>query len=374
MSLGAKGDLFGDLRTSFLIEGQEQSRLLLRALDNGFDVSQAERIAHHWVGCGGFLGFPEISEWAVEIQSLLRQPKSEVAERLRQGFTNMARLFTGRIETGPVPTPEPIRAPAVIDDRLADSSVAMIGFTGDELGNLRQALDAIPAFSRSFPCEEAPPSHSRLDRFDLLVVRLCERPDRCTWGRPDSLERAGCRPLLLVGPPHAVARQSAVFGSPNRDFLVTPWTIDELLLRARQVLAVQQPQPRHGSTQQPEAKQVRVLVADDDPTITSVVGATLQNHGLVCHLARDGGEALETAQSWSPNLIILDVMMPKLDGFEVLSRLKAESNTRHIPVVLLTARQQEADIVRGFALGADEYIVKPFNPMELVARLRRFLR
>jgi DNA-binding response OmpR family regulator len=75
-----------------------------------------------------------------------------------------------------------------------------------------------------------------------------------------------------------------------------------------------------------------------------------------------------------PHAIILDVNMPELDGFAVLTQLKQNDRTRSIPVVMLTGMRQEKDIIRGFALGADDYVVKPFNPMELAARLRRLLK
>jgi DNA-binding response OmpR family regulator len=114
-------------------------------------------------------------------------------------------------------------------------------------------------------------------------------------------------------------------------------------------------------------------VADDDPTITALVATTLTNSGYVCHVAHDGGEAIEVTRQLRPDALIVDINMPRRDGYEVLATMKNDRRTRTVPVVLLTARQQETDVIRGFELGASDYVVKPFNPMELVARLRRLI-
>jgi CheY-like chemotaxis protein len=117
-----------------------------------------------------------------------------------------------------------------------------------------------------------------------------------------------------------------------------------------------------------------VVVADDDLIVAALVAATLNSHGVRCHLARHGREALEMTRQLVPSALVLDINMPGMDGFEVLTRLKDDPLTASVPVVLLTARQQEADVLRGFGLGADDYVVKPFNPLELLARLKRLQR
>lgn len=116
-----------------------------------------------------------------------------------------------------------------------------------------------------------------------------------------------------------------------------------------------------------------VLVADDDPDILTLVGFRLERAGYDVLPARDGEEALALALERQPDLAILDVMMPKLDGYEVTQRLRDNSATSGMPVILLTARVQEADITRGFEAGADDYIKKPFSPQELRARVQAIL-
>jgi len=100
----------------------------------------------------------------------------------------------------------------------------------------------------------------------------------------------------------------------------------------------------------------------------------LMNSNMNCEAVSGGKGVLKAVQTSKPDLIVLDINMPDLDGFEVLSALKKNQNTKDIPVVLVTARQQESDIVRGFALGADDYVKKPFSPLELVARINRSVR
>jgi DNA-binding response OmpR family regulator len=116
-----------------------------------------------------------------------------------------------------------------------------------------------------------------------------------------------------------------------------------------------------------------VLVADDDPDILTLVGFRLERAGYEVLPARDGEEALALALERQPDLAILDVMMPKLDGYEVTQRLRSNRATSGMPVILLTARVQEADITRGFEAGADDYIKKPFSPQELRARVQAIL-
>ena len=116
-----------------------------------------------------------------------------------------------------------------------------------------------------------------------------------------------------------------------------------------------------------------VLVADDEPDVRELVAYRLRRSGYEVVEAGDGQEALELALDRLPSLAVLDVMMPKLDGYELTRRLRAEETTRDMPVILLTARAQEADIARGFEAGADDYLRKPFNPDELVARVRAVL-
>jgi DNA-binding response OmpR family regulator len=116
-----------------------------------------------------------------------------------------------------------------------------------------------------------------------------------------------------------------------------------------------------------------VLVADDDPDILDLVTFRLDRAGYEVVQARDGQEALDAALERTPDLCVLDVMMPRLDGYEVTRRLREESATKAVPIILLTARAQEADVQRGFESGATDYVKKPFSPQELRARVEALL-
>ncbi len=115
----------------------------------------------------------------------------------------------------------------------------------------------------------------------------------------------------------------------------------------------------------------RVLVADDDPLIQRLVRTHLDRAGFRVLSAGDGEEALDVAATEQPDLIVLDLMLPKLDGFEVCRRLREFSL---VPVVMLTARGEQVDKMKGFEAGADDYLTKPFAPPELLARVRAVLR
>ena len=115
----------------------------------------------------------------------------------------------------------------------------------------------------------------------------------------------------------------------------------------------------------------RILVVDDERTVTEVVERYLQLEGYDVATADDGLEALRLAQEWAPDLVVLDLMLPQLDGLEVCRQLRKDS---HLPIIMLTARGEETDRVVGLEMGADDYMVKPFSPRELVARVKSVLR
>ena len=116
----------------------------------------------------------------------------------------------------------------------------------------------------------------------------------------------------------------------------------------------------------------QVLVVDDEPNIRELVQVALKFHGCSVTTAASGKDALRQAEATRPDLIVLDVMMPDLDGFEVCRRLRAAGN--EVPVIFLTARDTSSDTVTGLAIGGDDYVTKPFSVEALVARVRAVLR
>ncbi|MCW2288803.1 MtrAB system response regulator MtrA [Leucobacter luti] len=115
----------------------------------------------------------------------------------------------------------------------------------------------------------------------------------------------------------------------------------------------------------------RILVVDDDRALAEMLGMVLQGENFETEFAFDGNEAVEKFRETRPDLVLLDVMLPGLDGIEVAEKIRAESGT---PIIMLTARTDTRDVVRGLEAGADDYVVKPFNPVELIARIRARLR
>jgi two-component system phosphate regulon response regulator PhoB len=118
----------------------------------------------------------------------------------------------------------------------------------------------------------------------------------------------------------------------------------------------------------------RVLVVDDEPDITALVAYHLAKSGYRVSTAASGTEALRAAREERPDLVILDLMLPGRSGFDVLAELRAQSDTKDVGVILLTARKDEPDRVKGLSLGADDYLAKPFSPQELVLRVGAVLR
>lgn len=115
----------------------------------------------------------------------------------------------------------------------------------------------------------------------------------------------------------------------------------------------------------------KILVIDDEPSIVNLITAYLKQEGYEVHTAADGPAGLKAARAFKPDLIILDIMLPGMDGIELLSRLRRESE---VYVILLTARTEETDKVVGLSVGADDYVTKPFSPRELTARVKAALR
>ncbi|HVM11769.1 MAG TPA: response regulator [Actinomycetota bacterium] len=118
----------------------------------------------------------------------------------------------------------------------------------------------------------------------------------------------------------------------------------------------------------------KILVVDDDPDIARFVELNLRTHGYETHVASDGEEALERAFAVGPDLVLLDVTMPKMDGFEVAQRLRSDPRTSNVSIIMLTARALSVDKVLGLTAGADDYVIKPCDPVELVARVKGTLR
>ena len=117
----------------------------------------------------------------------------------------------------------------------------------------------------------------------------------------------------------------------------------------------------------------KILVVDDEPEAVELLEFNLKQAGYVVTTAEDGAEALKKARTQSPDLIVLDVMLPEMDGFEICKALRLDSATRRMPILMLTAKAGEIDRVLGLELGADDYLTKPSSPRELLLRIKKIL-
>ena len=117
----------------------------------------------------------------------------------------------------------------------------------------------------------------------------------------------------------------------------------------------------------------RILIADDEPNIVAAIEFLLTQSGYEVQVARNGEEALTVVESCVPDLVLLDVMMPKKSGYEVCTRIRERADWRHVKVVMLSAKGREAEVNRGLAIGADLYMTKPFSTRELLAKIKELL-
>lgn len=121
-------------------------------------------------------------------------------------------------------------------------------------------------------------------------------------------------------------------------------------------------------------KRENIFIIEDEPDILEVLEYTLGREGFSVASSRDGEQGLRQVRKQKPDLLILDLMLPSVDGIEICRRLKSDAATRRVPVLMLTAKSEESDIVLGLGVGADDYMAKPFSPRELVARVKAVLR
>ncbi len=117
----------------------------------------------------------------------------------------------------------------------------------------------------------------------------------------------------------------------------------------------------------------KILIADDEPNIVTAVEYLLQQNGYEVHIARDGEQALELVEACKPDLVLLDVLMPKKSGYEVCARMRERADWRHIKIVMLSAKGGEAEVNKGLSMGPDVYVTKPFSTHDILAKVKELL-
>jgi len=357
------------LQQQFIEDGLERCRELLASLDEHVDAARIAHQMHQWAGGAGQLGFHSITDAVRRFEQLLRDfPVSE--PEVRERLNDLLVEFSGQRD-------RLAGVPEHFAQALREKNVAVVGFPRPQTHLVCTSLGRTGARPRIFPASEDLGCESVRD-CELVVVHINSGADftklqaAAEGPLAGRLFLAGERGHLMALPPGL--QSSAV------DFLFNGWEADELLLRL--AMAVQRKAPPAFVAPEkavlpggdPRARVTaipRVVAVDDDPIMLALLRTTFRNQGTQCETADNGRDALRLIREVTPHVVVLDVNMPEMDGFEVLSTIRAEGLPTQ--VVLLTARQQEHDVLRGFQLGADDYLVKPFSPLELVARIKRLL-
>jgi DNA-binding response OmpR family regulator/HPt (histidine-containing phosphotransfer) domain-containing protein len=335
------------------------------AIERG-DAKAVRELAHGIRGSSGQVGAMSMSQTCASIEAvvatgslrgvleLLDQLEGEL-ERARQDLRTIARegLNERRAES-------PSRGRTAMDLtalHLALSGKRVVAHTGREAG---VKLDE--AFAGTGCRVEHIQDAATAGNADLLF-----------WeGNLDALGKlrdGGLRVPVIVLARKSELAQVERFPALNADFVGEPFHAEDLQLRACLRLTNSVESPRGNGTSAD-----RVLVAEDDPLIARFLVSNLEGSGLqVLHVV-DGDAALEALGKERFGLVVLDINMAKTDGYGVLSQLRLRPENRATPVLMLSSRIQEHDIVKAFDLGADDYVTKPFNPLELVFRIRRLMR
>jgi two-component system cell cycle response regulator DivK len=349
------------IRRRFLEEGCLQSRQLLMDIGPNFDVAKASSLAHKWIGAAGVLGYVEIAAHSRIVEDLLTA--SGVKEKvLRESISELVLAFADPREGALDPLPESVIA------ALAEKRIAMVGVAPEEAERLCIVFERLGARPRLFDADEGPESDS-IRQCNAVIVHVREETMGAAW------LNAGCpavsgQALLLVGSRDQIMALDPAVQARAQEFLIDGWQPEEALMRLSFALS-RAAAPTSAAPLGASVEQARVLIADDDITVLSVLNKSLREQGVDCRAVISGEEALRLIKEYRPNAIVLDVNMPGMNGFEVLEAVRRQDFP--IRVVMLTARRQEQDIIRGFNLGADDYIVKPYSPMELIVRLKRLL-
>jgi CheY-like chemotaxis protein len=363
------------VRRRFLSDSVAQVQRMLAEPDERVDEGKLLRQVQDWARAAAVLDFGAIALLAREVEKLLRTGRPSPAD-IQDALSNLMVAFVEPPEgtLGPVPD--------FITEALRGKRIALVGFSGEEAEQLCGALERASARPRLFGPEVLDCDAIR----DCTMTLVRVGPDSRNWfmtQRPGQLNES---PLILAGPRDLILALDRSVHLRAEEFLIDGWQPEEALIRLTFALL------RRGRAPAVEVREELapnvvpvvagaaealglsgdVLLADDDLTVRLLLRSAFQSVGIKCLLAANGTEALGTLRAARPAVAVLDINMPGMDGYEVLAAARGEGI--RTKVMLLTARQQEADVTRGFTLGADDYVTKPFNPAELVARVKRLLK
>jgi two-component system cell cycle response regulator DivK len=361
------------VRRRFLEEGVQQSRLFLESLERDFNVAESLRITRGWMEAASALDYPVLSILAGEALKLLRMREPDRV-MLVDAFSNLMVGFVEPPESalGPIPS--------WVETALKGKNIALAGLASEDGERLTAALERVGAKPRVFDAAQKP-SPEAMAATNLVVVHVRPGTFGSYWLHPLTVADLK-QPLVLIGVRDHLLDLEPIVLTRASELVIDGWQPEEALMRFGHALSraagrvqctlSEGSKPNFGVPMQREVnRETEVLLADDDLTVRMVTRTLMQNAGIKCRMACDGTEALQAIRDCRPTAAIIDVNMPGMDGYEVLAAVRSEMLP--VRIILLTARQQESDITRGFTLGADDYVVKPFNPPELLARVKRYL-
>lgn len=353
------GDLLTEMRNNFLAEGLEQCDRVLKELKSNADSGKEvlRRVLSRWAGMGETLGFPEISTQARKVQALFTATRLENDEVIR-AIEAAQRRFCAATRNEPELPLELIRG-------LMDVRIGLVNFSEEEANRIRSG--ARRANVHAVIERTNGESVENQAGYAALIINVCV----------PSAEAAVHRPQWSVPAVFIASRASleALAELPSRayDFLIAPWEAEEVLMRVYRLIGKKTVPPPTVDSVPTQKRRSRILIADDDPDLVVLVSEILGRFGMDTDVARSGQQALDMVSRRPPDALILDVNMLDLDGFEVLKKLRRNLSTKELPVLLLTARSQASDIARGLGSGADDYMVKPFDPSNLATRVEKII-
>lgn len=357
-------DLLRELRNTFIAEGAEASRRYSQA-DSLKEIEAMRRVAHHWTGMGGTLGYPEITQRARQLEELLETAPGEWAPHVARCFAEIRELFVRSIGTASEPA-----VPKDLVENLTSKQIGLVGFNDAEAARVRAAFDQVHATARDLGALHLGLGSDAMRANDLIILNTCSEQGARCW-ESVAAQPLLDKPILLISSRTSVMDSKPALLDRAVDFVFAPWDAEELLCRARRVIGQKPkpPEPALGRNSRPV-----VVIADDDPIIHSLLSPMLGKLGVDTFSARDGQEALDSVRKLSADLLLLDIGMPRMSGLTVLREIRKNQGNHTLQIMMLTVRQQQNDIGMAFAYGANDYAVKPFDPDDVTMRIMRLLR
>ena len=344
-----------ELQESFIKGGKGVSRQLLVSVDGEFDSAKAIRTVHQWVGSAGLLGYPAIAQRARDVETVLRSALCTPA-RLRGPLTNLARTFhnpAGALSEGWSQS---------VARALGGKRIALIGLDGDAADLFCGTLEQVGARARLFEADQSPYGDA-VGTCHLIVVHV--RPENmiCRWLANDAPGLPSL-PTLHFGTAEHVLSLSSQVQERAAGFLVDGCLPEEVLMRLRLAIT----QRASVFSRAPVESPGELVMAYGDVASHPLLEAKMKEYGLRYHVASNGPETILLLRHVQPRAAVVDV---NLDGMEALAAIRAESMP--VRTLLITSQSYEEEILRGFSLGAEDYLVQPFSPLELIARVKRLL-